>query len=95
MTINRSQIVSHPNAPDIEYRVTRHQPYKPSPGESPSPMVPDGDPYPVVELYHRDSFGELKQLARFNMDQFIELNREVVMVGKELCPKIEAVEVTA
>lgn len=88
-TMTRSQIVSHPAAADIEYRITRHQPYKSEPGGT---LVEDGDPHPVVELFKRDHRGELERVARFNMNQFIELHREVVVVGRELCPKVDGDE---
>ena len=82
MSLTRSQIVSHPSTPEIEYRVTRHQPHIQREGK----VVPEGDPYPVLEMYHRDYAGELKRLAHFRMDDFIELNREIVKVGRDLVP---------
>lgn len=86
--MTRAQIVSHPAANDIEYRVTRHQKHVMMMDQNRTEkMVPEGDPYPIVEMFHRDYAAELKCIARFRMDQFIELSREVVKVGKELCPK--------
>ena len=90
VAMTRSQIVSHPAATDIEYRITRHQSFKRASGEQmDEQMIADGDPYPVVEMYHRDYSGELKRLARFTMEQFVDLSRDVVLVGKELCPKVD------
>lgn len=72
-----------PLGKNVEYRISRHQNYKKVGDE----MKPHGDPYPVVGLFFRDPIdGELKPLDTFRMEQFIELNREVVRVGRDLVP---------
>ncbi len=86
MPTTRTIIVGHQTATDIQYHVSRHQTYEQVDGS----MVPKGDPYPVIEMYRRDSYnGELNRIARMKLDAFIEVSRDVVNTARELVPKSE------
>jgi hypothetical protein len=84
MGIIRAVTTKHTSALNVEYRVGRHQPYKSKVGTA--GMEPDGDPYPVVELWIRGDDGEYQMKASFKMENFIELSRDAVRIGNELCP---------
>ncbi len=81
MGIIRSVTTKQSAAPDIEYRIGRHQPYK---HEGYGHMEEDGDPYTVVEMWLRGSDGEWGMKGSFKMEDFVDLARDVVRIGKEL-----------
>jgi len=76
MGIIRSNVTKHTSCLDLEYRVGVHNPTGPS---------ADGEEKKaVVEVYHRDYSGEIKLIGTYWMQDFIEMNRDIVRIGKEI-----------
>lgn len=75
--MHRTLTTIHPATTDIEYRVSMHQPMKADEVGSTTAIVPDGEPWAVVEIFHRQPNGDWKLIGSMREQAFDETVDEI------------------
>lgn len=80
--MHRTLTTRHVVAPDIEWRVSLHQPVKSEVGSA--KLIPNGDPWIVIEVYHRQDNGDWKLIGSMRDGAFEETVEDIRDLSKFL-----------
>lgn len=81
----RTTTTRHPATPNVEHRVALHQPY--AMDDDSKQLVANGDPWIVIELFHRNEAGDWTLIGSMREEAYREQVRDVADIVKQMKPE--------